>query len=41
MAVDLSDKEINPEWTNTTNINPEWQQMQIGKMTEAEIRDKF
>ena len=25
----------------TTNVNPEWQQVQIGKMTKAGITDKF
>ena len=25
----------------TTNLNPEWQQVQIGKMTKAGITDKF
>ena len=25
----------------TTNMNPQWQQIQIGKMTKAGITDKF
>lgn len=25
----------------TTNLNPKWQQVQIGKMTKAGITDKF